>query len=69
MASASSATLAGRDRVAVHDAARSLNTAWLVVGLGLAVFGFMIYYLLPLSLLSFNLALFFNIFFGILLGV
>lgn len=47
----------------------SFDVAWLVVGLGLTVFGFLIYYLLPLSLLTFNLALFFNIFFGILLGL
>lgn len=46
-----------------------LGTAWMVLGLGLVVFGFLIYYLLPLSLLTFNLALFFNIFFGILLGM
>jgi hypothetical protein len=31
--------------------------------------GFLIYYLLPLSLLSFNLTLFFDIFFALLLGV
>ena len=40
-----------------------------VVGGGFVVFGFLIYYLLPLSLLSFNLALFFNLFFGLLLGL
>lgn len=47
----------------------SLNAAALVLGTGLAVFGFLIYYLLPLSLLSQNFALFFNIFFGILIGL
>jgi len=41
----------------------------LVLGIGLTVFGFLIYYLLPLSLISMNLGLFFNIFFGILLGL
>ena len=46
-----------------------LNSAWLSVGGGFVVFGFLIYYLLPLSLLSFNLALFFNMFFGLLLGL
>ena len=46
-----------------------LNSAWLSVGGGFVVFGFLIYYLLPLSLLSFNLALFFNLFFGLLLGL
>lgn len=33
------------------------------------MFGFAIYYLIPLSLLSLNLSLFFNIFFLILLGM
>lgn len=47
----------------------AVSPAWLVLGLGLAVFGFLIYYLLPLSLLTFNLALFFNIFFALLLGM
>ena len=46
-----------------------LNSAWLAVGSGFVVFGFLIYYLLPLSLLSFNLSLFFNLFFGLLLGL
>lgn len=46
-----------------------LSAPWLVVGIGMFTFGFLIYYLLPLSLLSFNLTLFFNIFFGILLGL
>ena len=46
-----------------------LNSAWLAVGSGFVVFGFLIYYLLPLSLLSFNLTLFFNLFFGLLLGL
>ena len=41
-----------------------------VIGVGacLAVFGFLIYYLLPLALLSLNLALFITIFFWILVG-
>ena len=48
---------------------KGLNSAWLAVGTGFVVFGFLIYYLLPLSLLSFNLTLFFNLFFGLLLGL
>lgn len=47
----------------------SISATALVVGVGLVVFGFLIYYLLPLSLLSLNLTLFFNIFFGILVGL
>lgn len=46
-----------------------LSHAWMVVGTALMIFGFLIYYLLPLSLLSNNLALFANIFFGLLFGV
>ena len=38
-------------------------------GLLMTVFGFCIYYLLPLALLSLNLSLFFNIFFWILVGL
>lgn len=41
----------------------------LVVGGVLTVFGFFITYLLPLALVSLNLALLFNIFMGILLGM
>jgi ABC-type antimicrobial peptide transport system permease subunit len=47
----------------------SISPAWVVLGAGMFSFGFLIYYLVPLSLLSFNLALFFNIFFGLLLGM
>jgi len=47
----------------------TISPTALVVGVGLVVFGFLIYYLLPLSLLSLNLSLFFNIFFGILVGL
>ncbi len=47
----------------------SISKAALVLGIGLTVFGFLIYYLLPLSLLTLNFALFFDIFFGILLGL
>ena len=44
---------------------------WLQVGLGtaLVIFGFLIYYLFPLALLSFNITLLFYIFFGMLLGM
>ena len=41
----------------------------LVLGTAMAVFGFCIYYLFPLALLSFNIALLFYIFFGVLLGM
>eukprot|EP00760_Papus_ankaliazontas_P035632 PhM_4_TR7943/c0_g1_i1/m.53665 len=49
----------------------SSSIAWDVVGIGavLAVFGFMIYYLFPMSLLQSNLALLFYIFFGVLIGM
>lgn len=47
----------------------SVNYAWLAVGFGLTIIGFLIYYLLPLALLSFNLTLFFNVFFSLLLGM
>ncbi len=41
-----------------------------VIGVGtcLTVFGFLVYYLLPLALLSMNLQLFITIFFWILIG-
>lgn len=45
------------------------NVAWFIIGAGLVIFGFLIYYLLPLALLSFNLTLFADIFFGLLLGM
>lgn len=48
---------------------QGVSLPWIVLGIGLFVFGFLIYYLLPLSLLTFNLTLFFNIFFGILLAM
>jgi hypothetical protein len=42
--------------------------AVVAVGTGLALFGFAIYYLIPLSLLSLNLQLFINVFFWILMS-
>lgn len=47
----------------------NINWAVLVVGSGLFIFGFLIYYLLPLSLLSLNLSLFVSIFFWILMAL
>jgi ABC-type antimicrobial peptide transport system permease subunit len=41
----------------------------LMIGGGCSLFGFMIYYLVPLSLLSLNLGLFFDVFFFVLLGM
>jgi hypothetical protein len=38
-------------------------------GVGVTLFGFLIYYLLPLALVSFNLTLFFNLFFALLIGM
>lgn len=46
-----------------------LSVSWLIVGISLTIFGFLIYYLLPLALISFNLNLFFQIFFSILIGM
>ena len=53
------------------ERAENAGVSWSVVAIGttLSVFGFAIYYLIPLSLLSFNLTLFFNIFFAILVGL
>lgn len=48
---------------------KGFSSAWMACGTGLLVFGFLIYYLLPLSLLSLNLTLFFNLFFGLLLAL
>lgn len=52
---------------------RSENGAFswpmIVVGVCLAVFGFLIYYMLPLALISFNLSLLLYIFFGLLIGM
>jgi len=47
----------------------AISGAWMALGIGMSVLGFLIYYLVPLALLSFNLALFFNIFFALLLGM
>ena len=46
-----------------------LSGAAVIVGAVLAVFGFVLYYLLPLALLSFNLNLFFNLFLAILVAM
>lgn len=53
------------------ERAENAGVSWSIVAIGtsLSVFGFCIYYLIPLSLLSLNLSLFFNIFFAILLGM
>lgn len=47
------------------------SVSWSVVAVGVccATFGFCVYYLLPLSLLSLDLSLFFNIFLWILIGM
>ena len=42
-----------------------LGTPFIIVGVGAFVFGFAIYYLVPLALLSLNLALFFNLFLAV----
>ena len=47
----------------------SLPTSFLVFGASLLIFGFLIYYLLPLSLLSMNFSLLLEVFVGILLGM
>lgn len=46
-----------------------VSWAAMIVGLVLTLFGFAIYYLVPLALLSLNLSLFINIFFWILIGM
>ncbi|KAJ5072648.1 hypothetical protein M0811_01663 [Anaeramoeba ignava] len=43
-----------------------IPAAALVIGISLSVYGFLIYYLFPLALLSFNLALLLNMFFWII---
>lgn len=45
-----------------------ISWAVVAVGTGLVLFGFAIYYLIPLSLLSLNLELFVNVFFWILMA-
>lgn len=53
------------------ERAEDAGVPWSIVAIGttLSVFGFCIYYLIPLSLLSLNLSLFFNVFFGILVAM
>lgn len=53
----------------VRGDAAELNGTMLGLGILAAVFGFLIYYLFPISLLTMNLALMFYIFFGVLLGM
>lgn len=47
----------------------SFSASIIVVGVCLAAFGFGIYYIFPLSLLSFNLGLLLNMFFFLLIGM
>jgi hypothetical protein len=47
----------------------TISGSLIVVGIGLAGFGFGVYYIFPLSLLSFNFALLLNMFFGLLLAM
>ena len=58
-------------QVSVERAGAGAAVPWplLVLGLGLFSAGFLVYYLLPLSLLTLNLGLLASVFFGILLGV
>jgi predicted lysophospholipase L1 biosynthesis ABC-type transport system permease subunit len=46
-----------------------LSVPFLLLGIGLAAFGFGIYYLMPLALLAQNFFLLLNLFFGLLLGM
>ncbi|CEM33325.1 unnamed protein product [Vitrella brassicaformis CCMP3155] len=55
--------------VQLERTATRVNWTGVLVGLLLAVFGFCIYYLVPLALISFNIALFTNIFFAVLMGM
>ena len=48
---------------------KNISWATMIVGVVLTLFGFAIYYLVPLALLSLNLGLFINIFFWILIGM
>jgi hypothetical protein len=47
----------------------SISPAILITGILAAIFGFFVYFLVPLSLLSFNFTLLLNIFFFLLLGM
>lgn len=49
--------------------AGSFSWLWIITGTFFAGFGFGVYYVFPLSLLSFNLALLLNLFFFLLLGM
>eukprot|EP00949_MAST-11_sp_MAST-11-sp1_P001231 g1231.t1 len=53
----------------IHDSGDGISPTLLGVGFTLSAFGISIYYLLPLSLLTLDLRLFFNIFFTVLLGL
>ena len=46
-----------------------LNFSLIIVGFCLTLFGFIVYYFLPLALLSFNVTIFGSIFLFILLGM
>lgn len=48
---------------------QQMSASALILGAGMAICGFLVFYLLPLSLISLDLALFFNIFFAILIGM
>ncbi len=58
-------------QIDVERADQGGNVSWtiVVIGMGLAAFGGIIYYVLPLSLLSFNLGLLLNMFMFILGGM
>eukprot|EP01065_Artemidia_motanka_P038051 TRINITY_DN4692_c0_g3_i1.p1 TRINITY_DN4692_c0_g3~~TRINITY_DN4692_c0_g3_i1.p1 ORF type:complete len:1141 (+),score=302.14 TRINITY_DN4692_c0_g3_i1:115-3423(+) len=47
----------------------TLSPTLIILGTALALFGFLIYYMFPLAMLTFNLTLLFYIFFGILLAL
>jgi ABC-type antimicrobial peptide transport system permease subunit len=52
-----------------HGGAYHLNWTAAGIGLAMAVVGFLIYYLFPLALITFNITLLFYILFGILMGM
>jgi ABC-type antimicrobial peptide transport system permease subunit len=62
-----------RTSVITYDIQRggAYHINWTAAGIGLAmaVAGFLVYYMFPLALLTFNITLLFYIFFGILLGM
>eukprot|EP00002_Diphylleia_rotans_P029058 TRINITY_DN5889_c0_g1_i2.p1 TRINITY_DN5889_c0_g1~~TRINITY_DN5889_c0_g1_i2.p1 ORF type:complete len:1017 (-),score=172.30 TRINITY_DN5889_c0_g1_i2:111-3161(-) len=48
---------------------KRISWSMIAIGSGLGIFGFIIYYLFPLALISLNIQLLLNIFFGILLAM